>query len=897
VRVDKIELAAESQSFHVHFGAGRLGLGLVLPALQGSKVPFAILQRPSREWAELGNAEWQDSIAVDINGTQAQSLILINKNNQVPLPDPKDKLKTEDGKPLGYMVLSEDPQDWETLISRATSFSCAVGSPTWLAPYLQELPYTRLEARPTLYACENNHKSVRALKSMLHGKVTVVSCMVDRICAERSICSSGTIAIEAENHAGSIVMLEPPKQESDNEMPLGGDNVAVPTDSDVAEYFYQRKLLTVNGMHTTLAFMTLCEDFDAKKELTAELMDGLAPQGPSSPLTSWDGGEIEGYEDEDGEDVEEAEEIPDLMLLTEDTASEQLQEDMRLWSVANLVTLMSQFDLETMLKAHETEDEQVLFAELLQIAAENLERFTTVEDTTGRVLGGGVNLRYEGRLCNVQQMVSALDGELDMPQLRLLKAAGIELKDLQEACDDLVARSEKFSELDVAQREAAAAENQEWSLLPPGLVDNITTAYDDAILTLNEGVQDFKDDFLTPVGDSIMASFDSDALESMGNAITSSLDSFAIDAMDAIKQSFDPGYLDAVDFDVASVEAAGMSAGVLVMGAPVASVNESILEAAKDVAVLFDFDGTLGDTETPAMEVAYWELAPYFAGITAKDLTEEAKVAFIRENAGKAFEHMVEVADKDRKTAGLSTIAECKAAKGEDADVLAAVDVYRAKFGLPTFAAMRAGEADEPADFLTMQKDETVLALRTLATACPGVPNTLAALRQLGVRFAIATTSGKPRVPVSVVAANLEEYFPPDKIHSGESDFDPPRFKPDPDVYLLAAESEGIAPENAVAVEDSASGVGSASNANVGFIVGYVGGTHVADELKESHARMLMRGERATSGRGAEMVISDMKDLSTLVAFFAMQRKAGKSAPFDFPLEDLGLTGTFYLPE
>ena len=87
---------------------------------------------------------------------------------------------------------------------------------------------------------------------------------------------------------------------------------------------------------------------------------------------------------------------------------------------------------------------------------------------------------------------------------------------------------------------------QEWSLLPPGPVDNITTAYDDAILTLNEGVQDFKDDFLTPVGDSIMASFDSDALESMGNAITSSLDSFAIDAMDAIKQSFDPGNLDAV---------------------------------------------------------------------------------------------------------------------------------------------------------------------------------------------------------------------------------------------------------------------------------------------------------------------------------------------------------------
>ena len=28
-------------------------------------------------------------------------------------------------------------------------------------------------------------------------------------------------------------------------------------------------------------------------------------------------------------------------------------------------------------------------------------------------------------------------------------------------------------------------------------------------------------------------------------------------------------------------------------------------------AVLWDFDGTLGDTEQPAMTVAFWELAPY----------------------------------------------------------------------------------------------------------------------------------------------------------------------------------------------------------------------------------------------------------------------------------------------
>lgn len=34
--------------------------------------------------------------------------------------------------------------------------------------------------------------------------------------------------------------------------------------------------------------------------------------------------------------------------------------------------------------------------------------------------------------------------------------------------------------------------------------------------------------------------------------------------------------------------------------------------ANKDISILFDFDGTIGDTETPAMEVAFWELGPYF---------------------------------------------------------------------------------------------------------------------------------------------------------------------------------------------------------------------------------------------------------------------------------------------
>mmetsp|Transcript_41567 Transcript_41567/g.106340 ORF Transcript_41567/g.106340 Transcript_41567/m.106340 type:complete len:376 (-) Transcript_41567:148-1275(-) len=284
--------------------------------------------------------------------------------------------------------------------------------------------------------------------------------------------------------------------------------------------------------------------------------------------------------------------------------------------------------------------------------------------------------------------------------------------------------------------------------------------------------------------------------------------------------------------------------------------------------VLFDFDGTLGDTETPAMEVAFWELAPYFPGVKVEDLSEAYMSEFIRENAGKAFEFMVDKCNESRAEAGLPPLEEVRAAKTEDATVLEFVDKARTRFGLETFATMRNG-GTEPEDFLIQQKDDTVLALKTIAESCPGVKETLKGLTDMGLKFAIATTSGKPRVPVSVIAAGLDPWFSPEKIHSGESDFDPPRFKPDPSVYLLAAESEGSDIANCVAVEDSASGVGSAANSGIGMIVGYVGASHISDAVVVEHAKMLMAGEKADSGIGADIVISDFTDLLPLVSYFA----------------------------
>eukprot|EP00617_Octactis_speculum_P018378 CAMPEP_0185770496 /NCGR_PEP_ID=MMETSP1174-20130828/59401_1 /TAXON_ID=35687 /ORGANISM="Dictyocha speculum, Strain CCMP1381" /LENGTH=347 /DNA_ID=CAMNT_0028455941 /DNA_START=85 /DNA_END=1128 /DNA_ORIENTATION=+ len=308
-----------------------------------------------------------------------------------------------------------------------------------------------------------------------------------------------------------------------------------------------------------------------------------------------------------------------------------------------------------------------------------------------------------------------------------------------------------------------------------------------------------------------------------------------------------------------------------------------------DVGVLFDFDGTLGDTESPAMEVAYWELAPFFASRPVPTCID-----YVRENAGRAFEHMVEDCEKDRASNNLGTIASVlkTVTSTLEADYVKDVNDNRVKCGLPVLEEA----ITQYDDLLTMQKEETVQSLAVCATEVPGCKEMLEGLDAMGkdkVKYCIATTSGKPRVPVSIDAAGLRAHFTPESVHSGESDFTPPRFKPDPAVYFRAAEWVGIDPANCIAVEDSASGVGSASNADIALIVGYVGASHIAPSAKESHAKMLMSGTRADSGRGATFVLEDMRDLPSVVAAFRESKCSGSD---DLLSAAAGCKGKVYMP-
>ena len=75
---EHVSVSADESRLHLHFGAGRLGLGLVLPAVSASGVPFAAVQRPKARWMALF---CQSS---GVSCTLSSSFVVISRRARLP---------------------------------------------------------------------------------------------------------------------------------------------------------------------------------------------------------------------------------------------------------------------------------------------------------------------------------------------------------------------------------------------------------------------------------------------------------------------------------------------------------------------------------------------------------------------------------------------------------------------------------------------------------------------------------------------------------------------------------------------------------------------------------------------------------------------------------------------
>ncbi len=96
----------------------------------------------------------------------------------------------------------------------------------------------------------------------------------------------------------------------------------------------------------------------------------------------------------------------------------------------------------------------------------------------------------------------------------------------------------------------------------------------------------------------------------------------------------------------------------------------------------------------------------------------------------------------------------------------------------------------------------------------PGVVELLAFLKEHGYKTAVASSTRKAVVESELTSAGIIHYF--DQIVCGDM---VKKSKPEPDIYLAAAEKIGVNPDTCYAIEDSYNGIRSAHRAGMDVIM------------------------------------------------------------------------------
>jgi len=849
----------------VHFGAGRLGLGLVVPAIAASGVPFTVLQRKKVTWTAVSESAggYMD--------------VIINGDIVVPNLEKLDSANVPDELPPRSFMCVSDPKEMGPVTQRATSFSCSLGSAMRkvLAPVLKELPLVDPEHQPVLYACENDHDLVMKLQKDLAGRVLVVDCMVDRVCMGRAIEADGnSITVEAEPWKGSIVALAPGLKQR---VPFCKSVATVPQSKEEAEYYSFRKFSLVNGMHTVVAFTTLVKKYDPNL-------------------------------------------VQEYLLIKYINMRPRSQEAIRAWSVARVGEIIEKFGMSSIMEWHGLNSEEEAFDMLIDFSLDILvNRFSQTQDVVSRVLGGGVSNRWLTRLCPVQDYL-----------IRREKLQTLKNKKKQAALGSIATKAKVISVqgnrgvrkmAPSQQQNQAQSGDEEVVDIASAVALRVKEAEDSAIATAATAATTAA--AATDCRDVVQRLFVHAGFGSTGPEAEAKILGIVSELVDNARpfctteqritntelikmqkkyggRKNSPLVIKAAEEEEekaaakAAEEAKAKAMEYVAEVEEVAEQSEGVrdseaLEELCDlpIGVLLDFDGTLGDTEAPTAHLAWLELAPFFP---QRPIPE--RVAFTKTKYAGArgdFVRLMAGVDAQRIEAGLAPIEKVREACAasprrwdvELADSLFdrdAIDKQRRIFGLPKLALA----SPNYASLYDMQQQETLKALSVSAERTPRCREMLRSLLLMGVcgdesslvRLAIATSAGKPRVERLLDATGLRAFFEDEGIFSAQADptsLVAPKLAPDPAIYRNAADWVGVDAERCIAVEDSLSGVASAADAGIGVVVGYIGGSHIPDEIEEKaqYAKRLLKGDpNSVSQRGANVVINDIRDLPKIVEIF-----------------------------
>ncbi len=156
-----------------------------------------------------------------------------------------------------------------------------------------------------------------------------------------------------------------------------------------------------------------------------------------------------------------------------------------------------------------------------------------------------------------------------------------------------------------------------------------------------------------------------------------------------------------------------------------------------------------------------------------------------------------------------------------------------------------------PEDFPLQMHEKILRALAEELQPIAGVKELL----ETGINKCIASSGSLDKIANSLKATGLQFYFSDNEIFSSQM---VKRGKPEPDLFLYAAQKMAVLPEHCFVIEDSVYGIMAAKKAGMKAF-GFVGASHA---IGEAYAQKLMEA-------GADKIFSTMSTLPELIGEYS----------------------------
>jgi len=371
----------EVEKLNLHFGPGKLGLGLVVPLLVKQHVAVCIFHSPANvKWQKLINyleSAPEETIIVRLSyGQNFKFSVFKDSDGNVNF----DKILNKWEKGENIWIFSENKYYLEEVIKRSNSITTSVKTLIAANSIATTLNKIIPESEINIYPFENERKIITQMDSTLsQKKYNIIPLTCDRICSDMQFINN-VILVNCEEYHQVFFYA---KNEKVNSMFNYNNNVVLRKNELEENFDYSQKTGFVNSTHTILAIYI--------KEKLNEVGD-------------------------------EKVDLDLINLVHLIMHHSEIKNNLQIFIKIQALKLIFETQEFVLSNVYHTDDKSIILTQMLKFGYETLERFEKQKDSVQRILGGleGLKLKFDKHIKPVLNFIKINENQKKIVQWKLL---------------------------------------------------------------------------------------------------------------------------------------------------------------------------------------------------------------------------------------------------------------------------------------------------------------------------------------------------------------------------------------------------------------------------------------------------------------------------------------------